>query len=131
LIKKRVKTALSVDEIYSFLTGVDTIVGITETITRSYRLSPYDASDVLYFKTARFLEPDSGFAIPNLKPEDVGVSIDALKSLESLDYTTAWREVTHRMFKVVNFDCDHMSLFLKPALDEVCGHLRTLLAPGA
>ncbi|MDC0707422.1 SDR family NAD(P)-dependent oxidoreductase [Stigmatella sp. ncwal1] len=131
LIKERVKTALSADEIYSFLTGVDTIVGITETITRSYRLSPYDASDVLYFKTARFLEPDSGFVIPNVTPEDVGVSIDTLKSLEALDYTMAWREVTRRMFKVVNFDCDHMSLFLKPALDEVCGHLRTLLAPGA
>lgn len=131
LIKQRVKTALGVDEIYSFLAGVDSIVGITETITRDYRLAPYDASDVLYFKTARFLSPDSGFVIPDVSPEDVGVSSATLKMLEALDYTTAWREVTRRTFKVVNFECDHMSLFLKPTLDEVCGHLRTLLAPGA
>ncbi|QSQ14524.1 SDR family NAD(P)-dependent oxidoreductase [Myxococcus landrumensis] len=131
LIKQRVKTALGVDEIYSFLAGVDTIVGITETITRDYRLAPYDASDVLYFKTARFLAPDSGFVIPNVSPEDVGVSSETLKTLDALDYTTAWRDVTRRTFKVVNFECDHMSLFLKPTLDEVCGHLRTLLAPGA
>ncbi|WP_342374835.1 SDR family NAD(P)-dependent oxidoreductase [Myxococcus stipitatus] len=131
LIKQRVKTALGVDEIYSFLAGVDTIVGITETITRDYRLTPYDASDVLYFKTARFLAPDSGFVIPDVSPEDVGVSSETLKTLDALDYTTAWRDVTRRTFKVVNFECDHMSLFLKPTLDEVCGHLRTLLAPGA
>ncbi|AGC46603.1 3-oxoacyl-ACP reductase [Myxococcus stipitatus DSM 14675] len=131
LIKQRVKTALGVDEIYSFLAGVDTIVGITETITRDYRLAPYDASDVLYFKTARFLAPDSAFVIPDVSPEDVGVSSDVLKKLDALDYTTAWRDVTRRTFKVVNFECDHMSLFLKPTLDEVCGHLRTLLAPGA
>ncbi|RJS20854.1 hypothetical protein DRW03_19465 [Corallococcus sp. H22C18031201] len=131
LIKQRVRTALTLDEVYSFLSGVDSVVGISESITRSYRLAAYDASDVLYFKTARFLAPDSEFVIPNVVPEDVGVSRDTLRALEAHDYTAAWRGVTQRSFKLVNFDCDHMSLFLKPTLDEVCGHLRTVLAPGA
>ena len=117
LIRERGHLSLSEDEVYGYLKGATDVSNFTGEAFRAHAFEPYDASDVLFFRSTR------GFVLEGVEPQS-----DSLAAFASYDSVTPWRDVIRTRLEVVDVPCDHFNLLTRPALDLVAERLGGLLA---
>lgn len=117
LIRERGRLSLSEDEVYRCLKGATDVSNFTGEAFRVHAVRPYDASDVLYFRSTR------GFVLEGVDPQPA-----SLAAFASYDTVGPWRDVIRTRLEVVEVPCDHFSLLMPPGLDLVAARLSKLLA---
>lgn len=116
LAKERSGKRLSVDDIYRYLRGGMDTSEHAEGMYQIYKMHPYDASDVLFFRAM------DGFTGRSSRlywgPQNI---------LEGYDYTQPWRDVIAGEFREVQLDNDHLNMLNDPTLDIAAKHIEAVL----
>jgi acyl transferase domain-containing protein len=116
LVKERSQTHVELDEIYNFIQGGIVVSEHTEEMHKNHRPLPYDASDVLYFKTTEgFLSEDNMIGYPR---------VDIFKDY---DYLQPWHDLIRTKLEIVMVKSDHNQILDGPMVPFLAGNIEPLL----
>jgi SAM-dependent methyltransferase len=116
LAKERSGKRLGVEDIYRYLRGGMECSTYAEGIYQIYKMRPYDASDVLFFR-----------ALDGFTGRSSRVYWRAQNILEGYDYVRPWQDIVAGEVQVVELDNDHLNLLNDPTLSIASKHIESVL----
>ncbi|MGN9913461.1 SDR family NAD(P)-dependent oxidoreductase [Phytohabitans sp. LJ34] len=116
LAKERSGKLLDVDDIYHYLRGGMECSAHAEGIYQTYKMRPYDASNVLFFR-----------ALDGFTGRSSAMYWRAQNILDGYDYVRPWRDVVEGEVRVVELDNDHLSLLDEPTLSIAAKQIESVL----
>ncbi len=116
LAKARSGKRLAVEDIYRYLRGGMDTSEHSEGIYQIYKMRPYDASDVLFFRAM------DGFTGRSSRlywgPQNI---------LDGYDYVQPWRDIVAGELQEVQLDNDHLNMLNEPTLSIAAKHIEAVL----
>jgi acyl transferase domain-containing protein/SAM-dependent methyltransferase len=116
LTKEKGNKRVSADDIYLYLRGGIACSEHSEGIYQMYPMTPYTASDVLYFKAT------DGFT-----GRASAMYWRSMRILDGYDYIQPWRDIVKGNVRVVELDNDHLNMLEEPTLTPAAREIETLL----